>query len=50
MAGGRLGVGDERGVVGIGVAVALLVAFPWMLQVLIEFFQNLLIGMPEMLR
>lgn len=34
----------------LAVAVALLVAFPWMLQVLIEFFQNLLIGMPEMLR
>ena len=34
----------------LAVAVALLVAFPWMLQVLIEFFQNLLISMPEMLR
>ncbi len=34
----------------LAVAVALLVAFPWMLQVLIDFFQNLLIGMPEILR
>ena len=34
----------------LAVAVALLVAFPWMLQVLIEFFQNLLIGMPDMIR
>ncbi len=34
----------------LAVAVALLVAFPWMIQVLIEFFQNLLIGMPQMLR
>ncbi len=34
----------------LAVAVALLVAFPWMIQVLIEFFQNLLIGMPEMIR
>ncbi len=34
----------------LAVAVALLVAFPWMLQVLIDFLQNLLIGMPEMLR
>ena len=34
----------------LAVAVALLIAFPWMLQVLIEFFQNLLIGMPEMIR
>ncbi len=34
----------------LAVAVALLVAFPWMLQVLIDFFQNLLIGMPAMIR
>jgi flagellar biosynthetic protein FliQ len=34
----------------LAVAVALLVAFPWMLQVLIDFLQNLLIGMPDMLR
>jgi flagellar biosynthetic protein FliQ len=34
----------------LAVAVALLVAFPWMLQVLIDFMQNLLIGMPDMLR
>ena len=34
----------------LAVAVALLIAFPWMLQVLIDFFQNLLIGMPQMLR
>ncbi len=34
----------------LAVAVALLIAFPWMLQVLIEFFQNLLIGMPDMIR
>ncbi|MDJ0667211.1 MAG: flagellar biosynthesis protein FliQ [Desulfobacterales bacterium] len=34
----------------LAVAVALLVAFPWMLQVLIDFFQNLLIGMPEIIR
>ena len=34
----------------LAVAIALLVAFPWMLQVLIDFLQNLLIGMPDMLR
>ncbi len=34
----------------LAVAVALLVAFPWMLQVLIDFLQKLLIGMPDMLR
>ncbi len=34
----------------LAVAVALLVAFPWMLQVLIDFLRNLLIGMPDMLR
>ena len=34
----------------LAVAVALLVAFPWMLQVLIDFLQNLLISMPDMLR
>ena len=34
----------------LAVAIALLVAFPWMLQVLIDFFRNLLIGMPNMLR
>ncbi len=34
----------------LAVAVALLLAFPWMLQVLIDFLQNLLIGMPDMLR
>ncbi len=34
----------------LAVAIALLVAFPWMLQVLIDFLRNLLIGMPEMLR
>ena len=34
----------------LAVAVALLIAFPWMLQVLIEFFQNLLIGMPDIIR
>ncbi|MDJ0856572.1 MAG: flagellar biosynthesis protein FliQ [Desulfobacterales bacterium] len=33
----------------LAVAIALLVAFPWMLQVLIDFFRNLLIGMPNML-
>ncbi len=34
----------------LAVAVALLLAFPWMLQVLIDFLQNLLINMPDMLR
>ncbi len=34
----------------LAVAIALLVAFPWMLQVLIDFLRNLLIGMPDMLR
>ena len=34
----------------LAVAMALLVAFPWMLQVLIDFLRNLLIGMPNMLR
>jgi flagellar biosynthetic protein FliQ len=34
----------------LAVAVALLIAFPWMLQVLIDFLQNLLIDMPGMLR
>jgi flagellar biosynthetic protein FliQ len=34
----------------LAVAVALLVAFPWMLQVLIDFLQKLLIDMPDMLR
>ena len=34
----------------LAVAVALLVAFPWMLQVLIDYLQNLLISMPAMLR
>ena len=34
----------------LAVAVALLIAFPWMLQVLIDFLRNLLIGMPDMLR
>ncbi len=34
----------------LAVAIALLVAFPWMLQVLIDFLRNLLIGMPNMLR
>ncbi|MBL0716034.1 MAG: flagellar biosynthesis protein FliQ [Desulfosarcina sp.] len=34
----------------LAVAVALLISFPWMLQVLIDFLQNLLIGMPDMLR
>ncbi|MDJ0808650.1 MAG: flagellar biosynthesis protein FliQ [Desulfobacterales bacterium] len=34
----------------LAVAIALLVAFPWMLQVLIDFLRNLLISMPDMLR
>lgn len=34
----------------LAVAVALLIAFPWMLQVLIDFLQKLLIDMPDMLR
>ena len=34
----------------LAVAVALLIAFPWMLQVLIDFLRNLLISMPDMLR
>ncbi len=34
----------------LAVAIALLIAFPWMLQVLIDFLRNLLIGMPDMLR
>jgi flagellar biosynthetic protein FliQ len=34
----------------LAVAVALLIAFPWMLQVLIDFLQNLLRDMPAILR
>ena len=34
----------------LAVAVALLVTFPWMLQVLIDFLQKLLIDMPDLLR
>ncbi len=34
----------------LAVAIALLVAFPRMLQVLIDFLRNLLISMPDMLR
>jgi flagellar biosynthetic protein FliQ len=34
----------------LAVAVALLMAFPWMLQVLIDFMQNLIIGLPNTIR
>ena len=34
----------------LAVAVALLVAFPWMLQELIDFMQNLIIGLPQAIR
>ena len=34
----------------LAVAVALLVAFPWMLQTLIDYMQNLIIGLPQMIR
>lgn len=34
----------------LAVAVALLIAFPWMLQVLIDYMQNLIIGLPQMIR
>ena len=34
----------------LAVAVALLLAFPWMLQVLIDFMQNLIVGLPGTIR
>ena len=34
----------------LAVAVALLIAFPWMLQMLIDFMQNLIIGLPNTIR
>ena len=34
----------------LAVAVALLISFPWMLQVLIDFMQNLIIGLPNTIR
>jgi flagellar biosynthetic protein FliQ len=34
----------------LAVALALLITFPWMLQVLIDFMQNLIIGLPNTIR
>ena len=34
----------------LAVAVALLLSFPWMLQVLIDFMQTLIIGLPQTIR
>jgi flagellar biosynthetic protein FliQ len=34
----------------LAVAVALLISFPWMLQVLIDFMQTLIIGLPQTIR
>jgi len=34
----------------LAVAVALLLTFPWMLQMLIDFMQNLIIGLPNTIR
>ena len=34
----------------LAVAIALLIFFPWMLQVMIEYTQNLLINLPTVIR
>jgi len=34
----------------LAVALTLLVAFPWMLQVLVDFMQNLMLGLPNAIR
>jgi flagellar biosynthetic protein FliQ len=34
----------------LAVALALLVCFPWMLQVLMDFMQNLLLQLPDVVR
>jgi len=34
----------------LAVAVALLITFPWMLQTLIDFMQNLILGLPGAIR
>ena len=34
----------------LAVAVALLIAFPWMLQELVDFMQTLIIGLPQAIR
>jgi flagellar biosynthetic protein FliQ len=34
----------------LAVAVALLLSFPWMLQVLIDFMQTLIVGLPQTIR
>lgn len=34
----------------LAVALALLVAFPWMLQLMVDFTQNLLINLPQYVR